>query len=56
MNISIYLMISNSIRSKKIQGSASFYCFNRDPDHGNHNLFLLIVVATETIEQFDLIE
>ena len=57
MNISNYLMIFNSIRSKKFQGSALFYCFNCDNGNdGNHNLFLLIVVATGTIEQFDLIK
>ena len=36
---------------QKIQGSASFYCFNHDTgNHDNHNLFLRIVIATETIQ------
>ena len=35
----------------KIQGSGSFYCFSHDTgNHDNHNLFLRIVIATETIE------
>ena len=46
--------VSNDIHfdlKQKIKGSASFYCFNHYAgNHDNHNLFLPIVMATETIE------